>query len=104
MQSPQPEFRSILGIPFFLGSVEEAVERIQSGGLLAVPAAPALVELASDPSYRDALLHADLVLPDSAFMVLVWNLLQRDHLRRLSGLTYLRRLLLHPAVPATASG
>jgi UDP-N-acetyl-D-mannosaminuronic acid transferase (WecB/TagA/CpsF family) len=99
MPSAPPEFRTILGIPFFLGSVDEAVERMQrSGGLLAVPAAPALLELASNPSYRDALLHADLVLPDSAFMVLVWNLLQRDHTRRLSGLTYLRRLLLHPSV------
>ena len=98
MPSAPPEFRTILGIPFFLGSVDAAVERMQSGGLLAVPAAPALVELASNPSYRDALLHADLVLPDSAFMVLAWNMLQRDHTRRLSGLTYLRRLLQHPSV------
>jgi len=98
MPPAQPEFRTILGIQFFLGSVGDAVERMQSGGLLAVPAAPALVELASNPSYHDALLHADLVMPDSAFMVLVWNLLQRDHIKRLSGLTYLRRLLLHPNV------
>ena len=35
MPSAPPEFRTILGIPFFLGSVDAAVERMQSGGLLA---------------------------------------------------------------------
>ena len=93
-----PEQRRILGINFFQGTVAEAVERIQGGGLLIVPAAPALVELRSNPGYRDALTNADLVLPDSAFMVLVWNLLQRDQTARISGLKYLRELLLHPDV------
>lgn len=93
-----PEQRRILGIDFFQGTVAEAVERIQRGGLLIVPAAPALVELRSNPGYRDALTNADLVLPDSAFMVLVWNLLQRDRTARISGLKYLRELLLHPDV------
>jgi exopolysaccharide biosynthesis WecB/TagA/CpsF family protein len=93
-----PEQRRILGINFFQGTVGEAVARIQAGGLLIVPAAPALVELRSNPGYRDALTNADLVLPDSAFMVLVWNLLQRDQTARISGLKYLRELLLHPDV------
>jgi exopolysaccharide biosynthesis WecB/TagA/CpsF family protein len=90
--------RTILGIKFFQGSAGEAVERIRSGGLLAVPAAPALVALQTDAGYRDALLNSDLVLADSAFMVMVWNLVQRDHIKRLSGLTYLRELLHHPDV------
>lgn len=93
-----PPPRTILGIEFFQGSVSDAVERMQQGGLLAVPAAPALVELQSNAGYRDALRNADLVLADSAFMVLVWNLLQRDHMTRLSGLTYLRELLRYPEV------
>ena len=90
--------RTILGIRFFQGSASEAVELIQNGGLLAVPAAPALVALQTDAGYRDALMNADLVLADSAFMVMVWNLVQRDHIKRLSGLTYLRELLHHPDV------
>ena len=93
-----PEQRRILGINFFQGTVAEAVERIQGGGLLIVPAAPALVELRTNAGYRDALTNADLVLPDSAYMVLVWNLLQRDQTTRISGLKYLRELLLHPDV------
>jgi UDP-N-acetyl-D-mannosaminuronic acid transferase (WecB/TagA/CpsF family) len=73
---------------------------MQRGGLLVVPAAPALIGLQTDTAYRDALTHADLVLPDSAFMVLVWNRLQGDRLLRLSGLKYLRALLLSPDAQA----
>jgi UDP-N-acetyl-D-mannosaminuronic acid transferase (WecB/TagA/CpsF family) len=71
---------------------------MQQGGLLVVPAAPALVGLQTDNGYRDALAHADLVLADSAFMVLVWNWLQRDAIKRLSGLAYLRALIQHDDV------
>ena len=58
-----------------------------------VPAAPALKDLAWNQRYREALLNADLTITDSAFMVLIWNIVQRDHIRRVSGLAYLRELL-----------
>lgn len=83
----------ILGVDFFTGTAREAVERMMRGGLMVVPAAPALVDLPVNAGYREALLEADLVLPDSAFMVLVWNAMERPRLRRLSGLEYLRELL-----------
>jgi exopolysaccharide biosynthesis WecB/TagA/CpsF family protein len=86
-------FRQILGLKFFTGSAAEAVDRMSTGGLLIVPAAPALKDLPSNSSYRAALLDADLTITDSAFMVLVWNVLQRDHIRRVSGLAYIRELL-----------
>jgi|SRR5579884_1305514 len=87
-------FRQILGLKFFTGGAADAVDRMSTGGLLVVPAAPALKDISSNLSYREALLNADLTIADSAFMVLIWNALQRDHIRRLSGLTYLRELLL----------
>jgi len=68
------------------------------GGLLVVPAAPALKDLATNISYRQALLDADVIIADSAFMVLIWNLLESDSLKRLSGLQYLRYLLDLPEV------
>ena len=68
------------------------------GGLLVVPAAPALKDLDTEPAYREALVSADMALTDSAFMVLIWNRLQRDHIHRLSGLAYLRELLQHEDV------
>jgi UDP-N-acetyl-D-mannosaminuronic acid transferase (WecB/TagA/CpsF family) len=87
------EYRTILGIRFFQGSAAAAVDKMSTGGLLVVPAAPALKKLETDAAYRDALLNADLAIADSAFMVLAWNYMEKDSLRRLSGLEYLRELL-----------
>ena len=88
-----PEFVTILGVRFFNGSVEEAVERMQRGGLLVVPAAPALKDIDRNAGYREALLNADLCITDSAFMVLIWNRISKQKVHRLSGLKYLRELL-----------
>jgi UDP-N-acetyl-D-mannosaminuronic acid transferase (WecB/TagA/CpsF family) len=63
-----------------------------------VPAAPALKDIACNESYREALTHADVAIPDSSFMVLLWNWFERDSLKRLSGLKYLRQLLLRADV------
>ena len=90
--------RKILGINFYVGDVGGAIERMGRGGLLVVPAAPALKDLAANKGYRDALLHADMVITDSAFMVMAWNFLQDDSIERLSGLKYLRELLLQEDV------
>ena len=98
MSSADNTCTTILGVRFFHGTVREAVDRMCAGGLLVVPAAPALKDMETNPGYRDALLGADMALPDSAFMVLLWNRLQRDQMPRLSGLAYLRELLLHPEV------
>lgn len=90
------DHRIILGLRFFLGTAAEAVNRAEPGGLVLIPAAPALKDIATNPIYRDALLAADILLPDSAFMVLLWNRLQHDQIVRLSGLAYLRQLLTLP--------
>ena len=90
--------RKILGVEFFSGTGEEAISKMKHGGLLVVPAAPGLKDLATNTIYREALLHADLCIPDSAYMVLLWNAMEGDRLCRLSGLEYLRDLLLQPDV------
>jgi len=94
----QPEHRHtrILGIDFFHGSAAEAVEIMGRGGLLVVPAAPALKDLPTNSGYREALVNADLAITDSAFMVLIWNCLNLRWISRLSGLEYLRHLLHQP--------
>ncbi len=100
------QFRQILGIRFFVGNADEAIARMSGGGLLVVPAAPALKNLAHDPDYREALQGADLVIADSAFMVMIWNRLKHDSIRRVSGLRYLSSLLSSPTFtsPMAASG
>jgi UDP-N-acetyl-D-mannosaminuronic acid transferase (WecB/TagA/CpsF family) len=95
-QETLPSTHRILGIDFFDGSAQAAIDIMRNGGLLVVPAAPALKDLDRNPGYREALLNADLVLSDSAFMVLIWNRLQSTPIKRLSGLEYLRELLQQP--------
>ncbi len=60
-----PSTVKILGIDFSNRSSADVVEKLKSGGLLVVPAAPALVTIKSDPDYYDALLNADVVIADS---------------------------------------
>lgn len=94
MASGKRDKVTILGVDFFQGPAHQAVDRMSRGGLLVVPAAPALKEMATNAAYREALLNSDLAITDSAFMVMVWNFLQKDSIQRLSGLEYLRELLL----------
>src|SRR5580658_5126484 len=87
-------FQQILGIRFLVGTADEAIDQISgNGGMVVVPAAPALKNLAHDKRYRDALLGADFAIADSALMVILWNLIQHDNVPKLSGLRYLRALV-----------
>lgn len=96
MQVNDPSrWRTILGVRFFAGPADEAVRLGLEGGLVVVPAAPALVNLGTDAEYTRALTTADLALTDSGLMVLLWNLLERDCVIRTSGLEYLVLMLEH---------
>lgn len=91
-----PKYQQILGVRFFVGDAPEAVEIGARGGLVVVPAAPALLELERDAAYRQALLDADLAITDSGLLVMYWNLITRQKIHRVSGLEYLRLLLQKP--------
>ena len=57
--------QQILGISFFDGTAAEAVEQMsRRGGVMVVPAAPAMVRLRYDEVYREAMVGADLAIPD----------------------------------------
>ncbi len=84
----------ILGISFFHGTAAEAVEQMsRRGGVMVVPAAPAMVRLRYDKVYREAMVGADLAIPDSGLMVLLWKIIRRKDLTRISGLAYLKHLI-----------
>jgi N-acetylglucosaminyldiphosphoundecaprenol N-acetyl-beta-D-mannosaminyltransferase len=86
--------RQILGISFFNGDVDEALTAMdQRGGFLIAPSGTCFGRLREDEMYRRAVLAADLVIPDSGFMVLLWRLFRREKIARISGLKYLKRLL-----------
>jgi len=89
----------ILGVSFFSGSVRDAVERARRvGGVVAIPAAPALLKLKYDEEYRLALQRADLVLADSELLTLLWRVASRRRLKKISGIRYLKCLLGDSAV------
>jgi UDP-N-acetyl-D-mannosaminuronic acid transferase (WecB/TagA/CpsF family) len=84
----------ILGIKFFNGTVDEAVDTMSAnGGLLVVPAAPALVKICDDADYRRAVTSADMAIADSGAMVLFWKIFTGRRVARISGLKYLKRLV-----------
>lgn len=91
--SESHRFQQILGIRFFVGEAQQAIDLIaERGGLVVVPSGPGMRTLATDRAYREAVLGADLALPDSGYMVLLWNMLHRPRISKLSGLKYLRAL------------
>jgi N-acetylglucosaminyldiphosphoundecaprenol N-acetyl-beta-D-mannosaminyltransferase len=87
--------QQILGVRFFVGSVNEAIEKIaRTGGVMVAPAAPAMVKLRYESEqYRRALAEADFAIADSGLMVLLWKILKRQNVTRISGLAYLKRLI-----------
>lgn len=86
-------FVQILGIRFFVGNVDQAISHLSKGGGYAVaPSGTCFVRLDRDPVYREAMTNADLALPDSGAMVLLWRILSRQKLTRISGLRYIHAL------------
>lgn len=97
-----PSTQQILGVEFFVGPVNQVVDDfVRAGGLLVVPAAPAMVKLRhEDELYRRAMTGADFAIADSGLMVLLWKLLKAKSVRRISGLKYLKRLIKHSSFRA----
>src|SRR5437660_12252928 len=84
----------ILGLRFFNGTVDEAVDTMSTnGGLLVVPAAPALIKICEDEGYRRAVTSADMAIADSGAMVLLWKIFAGRRVERISGLKFLKRLI-----------
>jgi N-acetylglucosaminyldiphosphoundecaprenol N-acetyl-beta-D-mannosaminyltransferase len=86
-------FQQILGIKFFDGDADQAVDRMfREGGFLIAPSGTCFARLRRDVVYREAVIHADLAIPDSGAMVLLWRIFRGKKLSRISGLKYLQRL------------
>jgi len=89
----------ILGIPFFTGTVEEAVDEALRGGLVVAPSGPNLAgELRRVPSYRAAVSTADMALTDSAAMVAFYRMATGRGVPRHSGLKFLEYLFERPVM------
>ena len=86
--------RQILGLRFFNGEVDDAVAFMhRHGGYLVAPSGTCFARLGEDEMYRRAVLAADLAIADSGLMVVLWRVLGRERVQRISGLKYLKYLL-----------
>jgi UDP-N-acetyl-D-mannosaminuronic acid transferase (WecB/TagA/CpsF family) len=92
----EDSYRTILGLRMYVGTPEEAVQIGLQGGLVVVPSAPVLLYMVNDMATRQALLDAKLTISDSGLMVLTWNRLKGDNIRRVSGLEYIKLLVDQP--------
>ncbi len=89
-------YEKILGVRFFRGAPSEAINHfLKIGGLLVIPAAPALTKLKYDDQYRRALLEADVALLDSGLVATAWKVITGRSVTRISGVRYLDALLHH---------
>ncbi len=89
--------RRILGVTFFVGTLDRATDHALAGGLVVAPSGPGMAaDLVHSPAYRAALTTADLVITDSSWMVLLWRLFTGEKLPRHSGLALMRAVLARP--------
>lgn len=84
----------ILDINFFNGTIDECYNHLFNvGGLLTVPSGPGLANIPNDKIYYQSLLNSDLVIADSGYMALIWNLISKEKINRISGLEFVNYFL-----------
>lgn len=84
---------TFFGIKFIDGNFKSIKILIDKGGLLVLPAAPALLNIKTDKKYHKALKNADIALFDSGYFCLLLRMFKRIKVRKFSGLKFLKQFL-----------
>src|SRR6266478_3785314 len=86
MPQVPPQTRRILGIDFFDGSATAAIAIMRDGGLLVIPAAPALKDLNHNLEYlRELLLEPDVRQPGNTLWIMASPISAKRNLDWLEG-------------------
>ena len=91
----------ILGLDFFQGTVDEAVDAARKGGFVVAPSGPGLATLHEDAIYQSALTAADICLLDSGLLASLWEARHTQKLSRVSGYKFLEVFLKLPEIRNT---
>lgn len=84
-----------LGINFFDSNIKEMLQEIKDGGLIVVPAAPALATITKDKKYHKALQSADIAIFDSGFFCILIRIFKGIKVKKFSGLEFIKNLILY---------
>jgi N-acetylglucosaminyldiphosphoundecaprenol N-acetyl-beta-D-mannosaminyltransferase len=96
---------SVLGLPFDICTVAEAVERLRADALsntrcwVSTPNLNFLIAAQSDAAFRDSVLRSDLSLADGAPIVRIARFLGLPLHERVAGATVFEALRAHPGTP-----
>jgi len=91
--APSLPSQQVLGLPFTTADLPDIFHRLEQGGYVVAPAAPALADIPQAPAYYQALKNATVIIADSGFMVRAWRILEGITLPRISGLRLLQAWL-----------
>lgn len=80
----------ILDLPFFEDDMPTCFKVLaKDKGLLTAPSGPGLASIPQEPVYYKAIQNSDILIPDSGYMVLIWNMISTKKIKRLSGLEFI---------------
>jgi N-acetylglucosaminyldiphosphoundecaprenol N-acetyl-beta-D-mannosaminyltransferase len=83
----------LLGIRFVSADYPEVRRLLDEGGLMVVPAAPALAAVREDGEYHQALQASSFAILDSGLLCLLLAVFKGLQVKKMSGLLFLRRFL-----------
>ncbi|TAK71662.1 MAG: hypothetical protein EPO19_04290 [Betaproteobacteria bacterium] len=83
----------IFGIRFLDGTFQEIRQELDRGGVMVVPAAPALATICEDEHYHASLKESRFAIFDSGLLCLLLLVFKGVSVRRISGLDFLRLFL-----------
>jgi len=83
----------IFGVRFLDGTFAEIRQELDRGGVMAVPAAPALATIFEDKQYHASLKESRFAIFDSGFLCLLLLAFKGISVRKMSGLDFLRFFL-----------
>lgn len=85
--------KNIFKINFLNSDYNTVISKLYKGEFMVVPSGPGLATIDYDKKYWEALINSDFALPDSGFMVLLYNKLYNKRLKKFSGAKFIRKFI-----------
>ena len=77
------KFICIQGVKFLNGGYESSYNMLSKGGLMVIPAAPALNQIDNNEIYYDSIKNSDFAITDSGYMIILLRILRNIKLSKI---------------------